>query len=215
MQQWADARRADPRDPVTVARSLELQAREIQGQIKGLYAKPATVDEVEANISSSVYAEHERFAKESGRGVVEAFGGALMMARDGTTRMQKPRLYDPPSPLTWRSMAALFPEETVRAYSRIARESIGDEGIQMAVRESRLAALTEQLRSLEDQHEAVVDEAGRHGVTLAHLPNVQKRREAAAARAQVDSHAREVRRQQEAVLNERQPARQSEYLRDR
>ncbi len=101
---------------------------------------------------------------------------------------------------TVEAFIALAPETAKRAFREIVEATAYRAGAPLAERARLVAETDAEIGAIEREHEALVDTAAAAGVTLAHLPSVQARRDRAAAEAAREAYARQRRAELEAAI---------------
>ncbi len=155
---------------------------------------PLPPDEVIAAFSRWVDETAAYQAREDSYGLIHGFGGP-----PGHTPNRQP--FDYNTEMRW-GFACLFLGDVLKAsFARLVRTTEYQAGPAAAERGAVVARLREELRLIEAAEEEIVDHMRAGGLTIAHRPEVQQRRETEQRRRELEEQAARDRAAREAEIN--------------
>lgn len=190
------AARAAAGSLATVDRELREKHAAAVRLVGALAGSPEPVDSVVANMRAAVDAIAARYDAEYGQQAVNAFSRRVEITEDLSVRATPGNpSWAPTLAPSWSNLYWLAPEAMKQALERSIRSCTYTAGLPIAEREAAIRKAQAEVRELEAEHEALVDEAAEHGIVLQHLPTVAARREREARAVELETHARANRQQ--------------------
>lgn len=189
------AARAAAGSLATLDRELRDRHAAAAKHVRDLALLPEPVDAVVANMRAAIDAAAAHFDAAYGQQLVTAFSHQIRIDDDLSTDVKKPQsFWSPTLTPSWQNLCWLNPEAMKATFERAIRACKYTPGIPITERASAIRQAQDQVRALEAEHEALVDEAAKSGIVLQHLPSVTARREAAARAIEIEERAAEHRR---------------------
>jgi hypothetical protein len=155
-----------------------------------LLTRPASADEVKANLARLVADMGRRWREKHAMELIQAVGGRIEQRPGGRVALVPPTLADPfghaePFTLDFAAACGVFPDQLLEGLHRVVTETAFAPGPPMAGRIERLSAIERERETLRREHARLVDAANAAGVPLEHLPE-----ERAARLGRVEAHKR-------------------------
>lgn len=162
---------------------MEARHRELMKARRKLFGSPPSLEEVLKSMREVVDAMTSKWRNVHRRRIVRALGGhwtsGLSNSGRVRERFERPDLpqFAPDRKLTIEDLAGLAPDLLKRSLEETICNNTHDFGPPAEERRAQLAAMDAELDQLERDHARLVDEAGKRGIGLEHMPEERARRE--------------------------------------
>lgn len=191
-------------------RTLRAQHQAAQQRIRDIAGLLSPLDEMIANMRLMIDQHAAGFAVDHARGLASACSVSLDLQMDGRYQERPPTSsWHPaylPSDLSFHHLCGLVPDAIKASLERVLRTLPADHmGLPAAARRAALTAAQADLQAIEDQHTALVDEAGSltPPITMELLPDVRQRRYIERLARERDERHRAEREPVEQAINRR------------